>query len=227
MSEVLTEVRPDGVLVVTLNRPHRRNAWTIAMEAQYFAALRAAADDPQVRAVVVTGSGGDFCSGFDAARLAEVAGGQPVELADRPTVAEVRRFPKPMIAAIDGACAGIGLVHALLCDIRFVARDARLATAFARRGLAGERTVTWMLPRLIGVERAFDLLLSGRTITGVEAGELGLASRVVPDDVVAAAIAYAAELAARCSPTALAVLREQIGPTSTAPSPRRPRCRTR
>jgi enoyl-CoA hydratase/carnithine racemase len=209
--EVLTDRHDDGVLIITLNRPEQRNAWTVSMEAQYFAALAAAADDPGVRAVVVTGSGGHFCPGFDAARLSQVAGGVTVELGDRPTVAEIRRFPKPMIAAINGACAGIGLVHALLCDVRFVAEDARVATAFTRRGLAGERAVTWLLPRLVGVERALDLLLSGRTVSGAEAHALGLASRAGPaTEVLDAAITYAGELARRSSPIAMAVMREQV-----------------
>ena len=209
--EVLTEQRADGVLVITLNRPARLNAWTIAMEAQYFAAVAAAADDPAVRAVVVTGRDEHFCPGFDSARLSQVAGGVTVDLADRPAVTEVRRFPKPMVAAVRGACAGIGLVHALLCDVRFVAEDARIATAFTRRGLAGERAVTWLLPRLVGVERALDLLLSGRTVSGAEAHAMGLAAHAVPAaEVLGAATAYAAELARRSSPVAMAIVREQV-----------------
>jgi enoyl-CoA hydratase/carnithine racemase len=210
-AELLIDFAAPGVLVVRLHRPERRNAWTITMEAEYFAVLAAAADDPGVRALVLTGSGDSFCPGFDGARLDQVSQGERVDLSSRPSVTEVRRFPKPMIAAINGACAGIGLVHALLCDVRFVADTARVSTAFTRRGLAGERAVTWLLPRQIGLENAMDLLLSGRTISATEAHGLGLASRVAPAvDVLAQAVEYAAELAQRCSPLAMAVMREQV-----------------
>jgi enoyl-CoA hydratase/carnithine racemase len=209
--EVVIGAPADGVRLLTLTRPERRNAWTLAMEAQYFAALATAAADPDVRAVVVTGAGDHFCPGFDPERLGESAGGVLVELRDRPSIGSIRHFPKPMIAAVNGSCAGIGLAHALLCDVRFVAEEARISTAFVRRGLAGERAVTWMLPRLVGTERALDLLLSGRTISGSEAHQLGLASRLMPRaEVVSGAVAYAAEIARRCSPTALAAMRAQL-----------------
>jgi enoyl-CoA hydratase/carnithine racemase len=208
--DLLQDLRPDGVLVLTLHRPERGNAWTIPLEAAYFAALAAAADDPAVRAVVLTGAGDSFCPGMDAERLTEISAGASVDIESRPSVTAVRRFPKPLIAAINGACAGIGLVHALLCDVRFVADSARVSTAFTRRGLAGERTITWLLPRIVGMERALDLLLTARTISGTEAHQLGLASRLAPrETVLADAIAYAGQLG-RCSPLAVALVREQV-----------------
>jgi enoyl-CoA hydratase/carnithine racemase len=210
-TELIAEMAAPGVLLVTLSRPEQRNAWTVVMEREYFRALADAASNAEVGAVVLTGDGTSFCPGFDAARLDEVAGGSPVDLSDRPGVAAVRRFPKPLIAAVNGACAGIGLVHALLCDVRFVAEEARISAAFTRRGLAGERAVSWLLPRQIGLERALDLLLSSRTVSGVEAARLGLAGRVLPRaELVDAAVDYAAEMVRVASPIAMAVMREQV-----------------
>src|ERR1700735_2663116 len=133
---VLTEVDADGVATFTLNRPERRNAWTAAMENRYFDVLAAADTDPAVRVGVLTGAGTSFCPGFDMGRLDEV-GGRGGYIADpRPQYAP-RLFRKPLIAAINGACAGLGLTQALMCDVRFAARGARFSTAFARRGLGG------------------------------------------------------------------------------------------
>jgi enoyl-CoA hydratase/carnithine racemase len=116
-----------------------------------------------------------------------------------------------MVAAINGACAGVGLVQALTCDIRFVAKGARLSTAYARRGLPAEYGISWLLPRLIGVERALDLLLSARTIEAEEAVALGLASRLCePDEVLTAATTYARDLARFCSPRSVAAIRRQV-----------------
>jgi enoyl-CoA hydratase/carnithine racemase len=118
---------------------------------------------------------------------------------------------KPLIAAINGACAGIGLVQALICDIRFAARGARFTTAFTRRGLAGEYNLPYVLPRVVGLENALDLLLSGRVFDADEAKELGLVSRVVePEDLLDAARAYARDIARNCSPRAMAVVRHQV-----------------
>src|ERR1700687_2872448 len=132
---VLTEVDADGVATFTLNRPERRNAWTAPMEDGYFDVLAAADTDPAVRVGVLTGAGTSFCPGMDMGRLAEVAG-RPVNIsARRPQYAPPHPAPrlpqKPLIAAINGACAGIGLTQALMCDVRFAARGARFSTAFA------------------------------------------------------------------------------------------------
>ena len=116
-----------------------------------------------------------------------------------------------MVAAINGACAGVGLLQACFCDVRFVNASAKITTAFARRGLCAEYGMAWLLPRLIGVERALDLLLSGRTINGEEMVSIGLAYRAcAPDDVVSEAQAYAAMLAEWSSPRSMAVIREQV-----------------
>jgi enoyl-CoA hydratase/carnithine racemase len=116
-----------------------------------------------------------------------------------------------MIAAINGACAGVGLMQALNCDVRFAARGAKFTTAYARRGLPAEYGSSWLLPRLIGVEHALDLLLSGRVFDADEAKALGLVSRVTePADVLTEARAYATDLAANCSPRSMAAIRRQV-----------------
>ncbi len=122
-----------------------------------------------------------------------------------------RTIPKPVVAAVNGACAGLGLVHALMCDLRFAAADAKFTTAFARRGLVAEHGISWLLPRLVGPSRALDLLMSARVVLGEEAGAMGLVDRVVArEEVVGEALAYARDLAAKCSPTSMAVMKRQI-----------------
>lgn len=206
---VLAERDDDGVLTLTFNRPQRRNGWAPDLEQGYYARLTAAAADDRVRAVVVTGAGTTFCPGADLSRLGRL-GEEGARLPHRP-VDVPRRFPKPLIAAINGACAGVGLVQALFCHVRFAADTARFATAFARRGLIAEYGVAWTLARLVGQERALDLLLSARAFDAPEARELGLVSRVVPRaEVLPAAQAYARDLALHCSPRAMAVIAGQV-----------------
>ena len=118
---------------------------------------------------------------------------------------------KPLIGAINGACAGIGLVQALMADIRFAAAGAKFTTAFARRGLIAEHGSSWLLPRLVGMSRALDLMMSSRTFTAEEALELGIVNYVVPkEEVLDAAVAYASDLAQNCSPTSMAVMKQQL-----------------
>ena len=120
-------------------------------------------------------------------------------------------IPKVVVAAVNGACAGVGLVQALCCDVRFAAAGAKWTTAFSRRGLVAEYGLAWLLPRLVGTSRALDLLMSGRVFTSEEAADLGLVSRVVPAaDVLAEAKAYARHLAASCSPASMAVMKRQV-----------------
>lgn len=206
---VLAQYEGDGVLTLTFNRPERRNGWADDMYEAYYARLTDAAVDEKVRAVVVTGAGSTFCPGADISRLGSL-GQSNARLPHRP-VDVPRRFPKPLIAAINGACAGVGLVQALFCHVRFAADTARFSTAFARRGLVAEYGIAWTLTRLVGQERAFDLLLSARAFDAAEARELGLVSRVVPrDEVLGAAQAYARDLALHCSPRAMAVIASQV-----------------
>lgn len=211
---VLREVR-DGVCLLTLNRPERMNAWTHAMEARYFDLLAEADADPQTRVVVVTGAGRGFCPGFDMEALAAMSAGEGGDGNGSAPAAPPRpqTFPltvrKPVIAAINGACAGIGLVQALMCDLRFAAPQVKLTTAFARRGLVAEHGSSWLLPRLVGPAHALDLLLSGRVVLSEEAERLGLVNRVA-DDVLEHALAYARDVAEHCSPAAMAAMKAQV-----------------
>jgi enoyl-CoA hydratase/carnithine racemase len=211
---VLAE-RRGAVLVLTLNRPDRLNAWNDALEDEYFALLDAAEADPEVRAVVLTGAGRGFCAGADFAELSRL-GTEDLEgyLASLPERAPRERplaFRKPLIAAVNGAAAGLGLVEALYCDIRFSTPTAKFTTAFARRGLIAEYGVAWLLPRVVGRSRALDLLMSGRVVLGVEALAMGLVDRVVPaEELVDAAVAYAEELAAFSSPRSMRLVKDQV-----------------
>lgn len=207
---VTCEVDDHGVATITLDDPENRNGWSPDMENAYFAVLDIAAVDPRVRVAVLTGAGRAFCPGLAMSRLSEVAG-SGLRLADRRPQYTPRLFPKPLIAAINGACAGIGLVQALQCDVRFAARGARFSTAFARRGLSAEYNLAWVLARLVGVEITLDLLLSARTFEAEEAHRIGLVSRLSePGEALADALAYARDIAANCAPAALAVIREQV-----------------
>ncbi|MET8154787.1 enoyl-CoA hydratase [Sphaerisporangium sp. NPDC005289] len=211
MSDLVLSSLDEGVLTLTFNRPDRLNAWTDAMGRRYFDLLEQAERDPGVRVVVVTGAGKGFCAGADFQTLAAVQDGSyDVEPDKRPTT-HPTTIRKPVIAAVNGACAGLGMVHALVCDLVFTAAEAKWTTAFARRGLIAEYGLAWILPRLIGQPRAMDLLLSGRTFTGAEAGDLGLANRVVPGErLLEETLAYARELAAHSSPASMAVIKRQV-----------------
>ena len=214
MSEVVQRSIADGVAVLTLNRPDRLNAWTAEMQRVYFDLLEEAAADDEVRVVVVTGAGRGFCAGADMEALQDIGDGNlesAASQADSRPQALPLGIPKPVIAAINGACAGIGLVQALMCDIRFAAEDAKITTAFARRGLVAEHGISWMLPRLVGPARALDLLLSGRVVLGEEAERLGLVNRVFPrESVLDETLAYARDIAANCAPSSLAAMKQQV-----------------
>jgi enoyl-CoA hydratase/carnithine racemase len=216
MTDVVLIDVADGVAVLTLNRPDRLNAWTPELQTRYFDLLEACAERDDVRAIVVTGAGRGFCAGADMQSLQALSGngdGDGPGSTDRDSrpVTFPLSIPKPIIAAINGPCAGLGLVMAVMCDVRFAAAEAKLTTAFVRRGLIAEHGISWMLPRLIGPARALDLLLSGRVVLGSEAAELGLVNRAVePGKTVDAAVAYARELASECSPASMAVIKRQV-----------------
>ncbi len=209
--QVRADVADDGVCTITLDNPTRRNAWSPTMETQYFDALDRAAADQAVRAIVLTGAGASFCPGLDSQRLEQAAGPVGLLLEGRRSQHYPLTIPKPMVAAINGACAGIGLVQALVCDVRFMARTAKLSTAYAKLGVPAEYGLSWLLPRMIGIEWSLDLLLSARRVGGDEAQRIGLVSRVCDDDtVLAEAQAYAAMLATGSSPWAMATIRRQL-----------------
>jgi len=205
----------DGVAVVSFNRPERNNGMTGALELAYFARLAQAADDGDARAVVVTGAGRSFCPGADLAN--ELGpGDEPLPNTKVPTTFPLT-IDKPIVAAINGGCAGVGLVQALQCDVRFAASQAKFTTAFARRGLIAEYGIAWLLPRIVGQSAATDLLLSGRVFDAAEALRIGLVSAVVDrDEVLATAVAYAKDLAANVSPASMATIKEQLRRYATA-----------
>ena len=222
-AEILYSIT-DGVATIILNRAQRRNAVTQVMQEQYFDALERADADPAVRAILVTGAGDRaFSVGADMQGLQQITqsanpGGDDVEDAmfgkEQRSTAQIQalRIRKPIVCAINGSAAGIGLVFALMADVRFVARGAKLTTAFAKRGLVAEHGCSWLLPRVVGVARALDLLLSSRIVRGAEAKELGLANFLCEDSAAtkAAAHAYACDLAANVSPASMAAIKRQV-----------------
>ena len=209
---ILTELTDDGVMLFTLNRPERHNAWTLEMELLYNELFDRAEQDPRVRAVVLTGAGRSFCPGMDMSVLdAASSGARPWPTDQLPPRSRPMSFPKPVVAAVNGACAGIGFNQALMCDVRFAVPHAKFAAAFSARGLVAEDGVSWILPRLIGYGNAADLLLSSRRITGTEALAMGLVNRLVePQDLLPAALAYATELARSASPYAMSLIKRQL-----------------
>lgn len=207
---VLYEVL-DSVATVTLNRPDRLNAWTPPLGLAYHDALERAGNDPEVRVIVVTGAGRGFCAGADFGDLGEISPGRHPEIIDSRPHTFPRTIPKPIVAAVNGPAAGMGLMLAVMCDIRIAATGSKLTTAFARRGLIAEHGLSWLLGRLIGPAAALDLLLSARVVLAEEALQLGLVNRVVPaGNAVAAAREYAREMAIHCSPTSMAVIKRQV-----------------
>lgn len=212
--ELVLAERHGAVLLLTLNRPDRLNAWNIPLEERYFALLDAAEADPEVRAVVVTGAGRGFCAGADLEDLSQLGTVDPDAIPEDHTRRSRERplaFRKPLIAAVNGPAAGLGLVQAMYCDLRFTTPQAKFTTAFARRGLIAEYGIAWLLPRLVGPSRALDLLMSARVVLGDEALAMGLADRVVPaESLVAEALAYAADLAENCSPQSMALMKRQV-----------------
>jgi enoyl-CoA hydratase/carnithine racemase len=216
---VLYEVRDTGVAVLTLNRPERMNGWGGGLATTFYSRLDDAEADTDVRAIVVTGNGRAFCAGADMGNLNTISSAT-VDAAEGVDVSKLvgARHPhfvttlhKPVIAAINGACAGMGLTLALVCDVRFAAEGAKFTTSFARRGLIAEYGISWILPRVVGWGAALDLLLSGRVFYADEAAALGLVKEVVqPADLLRRAIAYAEDIAANCAPSSLAVIKQQV-----------------
>lgn len=215
-SQLLYSVE-DRVATITLNRPERMNAWTPTLEAEFRSAIQTASGDDDVRVIVITGAGRGFCAGADMQRLSGSAAGAAVsQLPPDGTGNFDQRYsyllacPKPLIAAINGAVAGVGLCITLYCDLRYMAEGARLATSFSRRGLIAEHGSAWMLPRLIGPMNAADLLLSGRTVDARDAERMGLVRVLAADGFLPAVRAVAADLASNVSPRSMRVIKAQL-----------------
>jgi enoyl-CoA hydratase/carnithine racemase len=216
----------DRVATLTLHRPDRLNSWTGRMHTEYRWILDQADRDPEVRVIVVTGAGRGFCAGADTTALeghAERGGydpGTPPDIANpgygvRPEFDADFAFQfgltKPVIAAINGPAAGVGLVMACYADLRFAARGAKLTTAHGKLNLPAEYGLSWLLPRLIGLTRANELLLSSRIFTTDEALELGLLNALLePAELLPHTYDYARRLADTVSPGSLRETKRQI-----------------
>lgn len=217
---VLYEATDSGVAILTFNRPDRLNAWGPDIAAGFYAAIDRAESDPAIRVIVLTGRGRGFCAGaYLGAPSAAATYGETMKNAGQTNLADlvgerpphfVTTLRKPVIAAVNGACVGIGLTQALMCDVRFAAAGAKFGAVFARRGLIAEFGISWILPRLTNMGVALDLLLSARTFLAEEAAELGLVKEVVAaDDLMKRALEYAENMAANCSPASMAVIKRQ------------------
>ena len=225
--EIIYDVE-DGVAVITMNRPETLNALTDRTQAEIRHALDQSERTADVVGTVLTGAGRGFCSGVDMNALGAMSeagrrlGAAHADLAadpgnpDNDPNYEVGAtyflgLRKPLIAAINGACAGLGFSYAVFCDLRFVDRTARFATAFSQRGLIAEHGTSWILPRLIGPANALDILWTGRKFDGEEAGRIGLANRVCePGECVNDACAYLREIADVAAPNSLMMMKRQI-----------------
>jgi enoyl-CoA hydratase/carnithine racemase len=227
--ELLYEVK-EGVAVVSLNRPTSLNAFTSAMGLSLKRAVADAVADDAVRVIVLTGAGRGFCAGADMKLLQKITpgGGTSPQAQDVKHVFSTALGPdvgphyggrfgyllqarKPVIAALNGPAAGLGLVLALYADVRFAGSDAKFTTSFAQRGLIAEHGISWLLPRLIGPAHALDLLFSARKLSAAEAERIGLVNKVIPQETfMQEVLAYARSLAQTVSPRSTAVMKAQI-----------------
>jgi len=228
-TEILYEVA-DGIATVTLNRPEKLNAWTMRMAAEVRHACVTAERDPAVRVVVVTGAGRGYCAGADMDLLQGLQGGggggggtaggdaalaidldASVPAAFRGEYSYPLGMAKPVIAAVNGVAAGLGLSYMLYYDMRIASDRARFGTVFSRRGLVAEHGSAWLLPKLVGMAHACDLLFSGRLVAAQEALDMGLVNRVVPhDELMRTVRGIATELATLCSPRSIRIMKRQL-----------------
>ena len=209
----------DGIAIITLNRPDRLNAYTPAMGNEVVEAFRSARDDGDVRVILLTGAGRAFCAGVDLEVLAE-SNAQAEEKSEGPALGEedfIRSFPlemrdssKPLIAAINGHAIGVGVTMTLPCDIRVAADDAKIGLTFSRLGILPGLGSTHLLPHLVGMARAQELILTGRIVLGQEACDLGLVQYSVPrGDVIRTAMNLARQMA-EADPSVLALARKAL-----------------
>jgi enoyl-CoA hydratase/carnithine racemase len=217
------------VATITLNRPDKLNAWTARMESEVRSHMESAEQDDEVRVIVLTGAGRGFCAGADMSLLSAVAerglddrGREHVLHNERNrregVSADFQKrysyFPaigKPVIGAINGPVVGLGLVITLYCDLRLASDASRFSTTFARRGLIAEYGTAWMLPRIIGIANALDLLFSARTIDAAEALRMGLVNRIFPQEIFLEKVRESAqELASTVSPRSLRIIKRQV-----------------
>jgi enoyl-CoA hydratase/carnithine racemase len=211
----------DGIVLITLHRPDRLNAFTNRMQRELCEALDRVDADPDVRAIVVTGSGRGFCAGADLGSGERTfAGGKRAAGRDPGGVVALRIFDctKPVIAAVNGPAIGVGASMTLAMDARFAAPNATFGFVFTRLGIVPEACSSWFLPRLVGIPTALEWMMSGRTVTAVDAVSAGLVREVV-DDVVGAATAFARDLVRGTAPVSVALTRQLVWRMSGAPGP--------
>ena len=225
---ILYEV-DDPVATITLNRPEAMNAWTNRMDHEIRDAVAKASADPAVVGIIITGAGRAFCAGADMKLLSNISSGNESSNDAGAAVAEGEaaagsnddfdgRFPflmttpKPIIAAINGAVAGMAFPFSLCCDLRVGTEKSLFLTAFAQRGLIAEWGLGWLLPKLVGPSVALDLLMSSRRVNRAEAKDLGLLNHLVddPDELLPWCRNYVTELAEKCSPTSIAIMKQQV-----------------
>jgi enoyl-CoA hydratase/carnithine racemase len=221
----------DGIAKITLNRPDKLNAFTETMDRELYAAMLQADQDQHVRVVVLTGSGRGFCAGADMSELGSLASSDwsainPEQLRRKIIPSRARPgirddfqksysyFPfvaKPVIGAVNGVAVGLGFVLLLYCDLRVASDRAQFSTTFAGRGLIAEHGISWMLPRLVGIANALDLLYSARMIDAAEALRIGLVNQVVAHERLEQAVgAYATHLATMVSPRSTRIMKRQV-----------------
>lgn len=216
------ERRDDGVVLLTLNLPERRNAMTAELTDSWVAAIGALRGDREVRAVVVTGAGSAFCAGGDVGWIGSEPDATVDALRDRMLPfyrawLSVTDLEVPTIAAVNGPAIGAGLCLAMACDLRYAAIDARLAAPFTALGMHPGMAATWLLPHIVGLPVARELLFSGRSLTGAEAAQVGLVNQAFPaDSMLAQVLAIAADVADQ-APIALRLTKAALargGPAS-------------
>ncbi len=224
--QILYEVK-EPAATITLSRPDRLNAWTDQMALEVKHAMAQAEANPRVVAIVLTGAGRGFCAGADLQGLSAIStgtrssakqGGLDADPGDpemdegfRATYTYLTSLRKPVIAAINGPCAGMAVPISLCCDLRFASDRAVFTVAFPRRGLIAEWGISWFLPRVVGVAHALDLIMSGRKIDAAEAERIGLVNRTLPhDELLKHVYSYVEELAQACSPASLQIAKRQV-----------------
>jgi enoyl-CoA hydratase/carnithine racemase len=224
--QILYEVE-DPIATITLNRPERLNAWTDRMGDELRHAVARAEDDPAVVAIVITGAGRGFCAGADLKGLEAISAGDRGREASEDLAAEpgdpnmglsfrgpytyLMSVRKPVIAAINGPCAGMAVPISLCADLRFASDRAVFTTAFVQRGLIAEWGISWLLPRVVGTAHALDLILSARKIDAAEAERIGLVNRTLPHDELMPYVRdYVGNLAETCSPTSMRIMKRQV-----------------
>jgi len=210
--EVVLYAVADGVARITLNRPERLNASNRTLSQGLTAAFSRAAADPEVRVILLSGAGRAFCAGADMQVLNDLSNdpNAPNQGSGGLRYDGLMLLPKPVIAAVHGACAGIGLAMACCADVRLAAEDAQFVAPFSRLGLCAEGGLAWLLGRLIGPGNAADMLLSARKVGAQEALAKGLVAQVLPaEGFVEAALAYAVDMA-KGAPASFAMIKQQL-----------------